>query len=292
MSRPTKVPVMKQDQPFEDWRKELHIWELTNTSLKVEPNIQAGILFESLEGKQRQTVLSELSVKDIASDDGVQNIVKTLSFFYSGNETQNGFTAIDNLLNYKRPTNLSLDEFIVEFNLIINKVRASGAVLSESMLGYTLLNAANLSEDRRSMVRATCNEITYKTVKSQIEKVGIGSIAGNSSKYASDTKVKVEQVFHECNRSSEIHCCESSESSSEEDSNGDKVFYAGRNSRMDSFQSNRKPKMNPVDKFGHVRACAFCKCHYHWLAECPYAPSSVKSDLANKSRYKNVQKTL
>ena len=90
-AKPSKVPVMKQYQPFEDWQKELEIWEAMNTELGVEPKIQAGSLFESLEGLPRQTVLSELSVRGIISDNGVASIIKILSYFYSGNETQNIF---------------------------------------------------------------------------------------------------------------------------------------------------------------------------------------------------------
>ena len=49
-SRPTKVPVMKKNQPYGDWRKELQVWEATNIALDVQKKVQAGKLFESLEG--------------------------------------------------------------------------------------------------------------------------------------------------------------------------------------------------------------------------------------------------
>ena len=55
-SRSTKVPAMRKHQPYVDWRKELEVWQVTNTTLEVDKKIQAGILFESLEGSPRQIV--------------------------------------------------------------------------------------------------------------------------------------------------------------------------------------------------------------------------------------------
>ena len=79
----TKVPVMKKNQPYADWKKELEIWKVTNTALGVGKVIQAGILFESLEGIPRETVLSELSVTNITHENGVDNIIGAqMSFFY------------------------------------------------------------------------------------------------------------------------------------------------------------------------------------------------------------------
>ena len=83
MSKGIKAPVMRKNQPYVDWKKELQIWEATNQVLGVNKKIQGGILYKSLYGIQREIVLSELSVTKITSDDGVANIIKVLDkFFY------------------------------------------------------------------------------------------------------------------------------------------------------------------------------------------------------------------
>ena len=64
-SKPTKAPAMKKNQTYKDWKKEVEVWELVNTALDVEKRIQGGMLFDSLEGIKRDTVLSELSVAEI-----------------------------------------------------------------------------------------------------------------------------------------------------------------------------------------------------------------------------------
>ena len=92
---------MKPDQPYIDWKKELSVWQATNTAIGVEKRIQAGILFESLDGPPRQTVLSELTVEEITSDVGVENIIKTLDIYFKGNVTKNAFSHIDELMSYR-----------------------------------------------------------------------------------------------------------------------------------------------------------------------------------------------
>ena len=41
-ARACKVPMMKKNQPFVDWRKELKIWQATDNALGVEPKIHSN----------------------------------------------------------------------------------------------------------------------------------------------------------------------------------------------------------------------------------------------------------
>ena len=197
----TKAPALKPNQPYLDWKKELTIWEMTNTALNVEKRVQAGILFESLEGAPRRTVLSELKVEEISSEDGVNNIIKTLDRYFIGNATKNAFTNIDELVRFRCKPNVSIENFIIEFQILVNRVKASGTVISDGVLGYVLLCAANLPEDKFNMVKVSCVELTFNEVKAQLEKIGMGKQGDNSKKYVVSPKsdsldVKVEPCFY------------------------------------------------------------------------------------------------
>ena len=171
--KPTKVPVMKPNQLYEDWRKELQIWKATNTALGIKSIVQAGCLFQALEGLPRQTVLSELTVEQISCNDGVQNIIETLDIFYCGNEIQMAFNAIDDLMHFKCTSDLSMEHFMVLFQNKVNRVKSTGTVLSDGILGYALLKAANLSDLKHDLVKATCEKLTYENVKKQLKRIGL-----------------------------------------------------------------------------------------------------------------------
>ena len=296
MSKATKVPAMRESQPYLDWKKELQIWQVTNAALGVASKIQAGTLFQSLEGVPRQTVLSELTVEEITHEDGVDNIIGTLDSFYIGNETQSAYTAIDELMQYKCGRAVSMENFIIQFQLIVNKVKASGTVLSDGVLGYTLLNSANLSEEKRDMVKATCDVLSFRNVKMQLEKVGFGKLRPNTSKFSTVPQpvtsdvVKLETFYGDRNQGGNYE--QQSGNSSDEDLNGEQVLYA-ENSASVGIRAKGKFKINPSDRFGHPRPCTYCKCLYHWLIECPYAPDSVKNGLRTKSsNYGKTSKPL
>ena len=180
-ARPTKVPVMRRAQPYQDWKKELQIWQVINSTLEVDRRIQAGILFQCLEDTARQIVSSEMTVDDIISIDGVQNIIRTLDHFYLGNKTQNAYNNINDLLQYQCSPNDTMESFLVQFQVKVNRVKASGTVLSEGVLGYTLLNSANLPKKKHALVKATCDELNFKNVKKQLEKIGFTKFTSKNS---------------------------------------------------------------------------------------------------------------
>ncbi len=191
-------------------------------------------------------------------------------------------------MKYKREPRTSIEDFIIAFRLKVNKVKASGTELSEGVLGYTLLNCANLSEEKHGIIKATCSELTYKVVKTQLVKVGIKTSNADKFQYsavpdAGSSKVKVESCFYE---DSHPHNC--SGNSSDEDLNGEqRIYYGSKRSSYDNQQSNKGCKLNLTDRFGHVRSCTFCKCVYHWLVDCPYAPQSVKTSFTSRGSRNN-----
>ena len=301
MIRITKVPTMSTNQPYCDWKKELEVWRVANNILQVDKQIQAATLFASLEGSPRQTVLSELAVDQITAEDGVENIIQILDNFFLGNETQSAYSAIDNLLRYKCSKGDTMENFIVQFNLKVNKVKSSGTVLPDGVLGYTLLNSANLPEEKHDMVKATCDVLTFKNVKAQLEKVGFTKSNSQNSKFSTAANlgasdIKLESCYY--GNLNHQNYCEFGEgsSSADEDLNGEKVYFSERKTPNinvnNASQGSAKLKLNPTYRFGHVRPCTFCKCLYHWLVDCPYAPVSVKNNIRAKERSSRSNKPL
>ena len=281
----TKVPVMRKGQRYQDWKKELQIWQAANEELGVKGKVQACVLFESLDGTPRETILSELEVSDVTTDNGVENIINTLDNYFLGNETQNAYNAIDNLYKYKRDKSLSVEDFIIEFKIKVNKIKQSGTILPDGVLGYTLLNCANLPEDKHDMVKATCDVLNFKNVKAQLEKIGLGKSSTKSGKYSAvpepdDFKVKVESCLYNA-RPSNYHR-NFSDSSSEEDLNGTKMYFGKSRFNYSKQNVNKEFKLNPNDRFGHTSVCTNCHCIYHWLIDCPYASPDIKAKLSKR----------
>lgn len=299
-SKSTKVPSMRDDTLYSDWKKELSIWEQTNIIRGVSKSVLAGELFESLHGTARSTVLSELTIAQIICDDGVKNISEKLDEFFIGDKVQNAFTANDDFMKFRRDPNMNLEQFLIEFKLRQNKVAAAGTTLSDGVLGYILLQCANLPSDKVEIVKATCTDLTYQNVKAQLSKIGLGkSLSSNhdTMKYSGPSTTK-QHDFSQIKTEHTLYGQQYNTESSDDDhidsyysrrSFNNKQSFFPRQQNQNSLQSNSsgKHQRNPVDKFGNYLSCRYCSCTYHMLMDCMYAPDHVKQEWMNKRSQKS-----
>ena len=278
-SKATKVPVMRDDAHYSDWKKELMIWQKANIIRGVDKKVLAAELFESLQGKARATVLSELDIDVILHDDGIKNILAKLSEYFTGDKVHNSFQAHDELLKFRRDPSMSLEDYLIEFQLRMNKVKASGTVLDAGFLGYALLDCANMPEKRTELVRATCDTFDFKTVKQQLEKIGLGRShvpKGDTTKFSapstSQQHFKVEDTYYGDQYSSD----------SSNDAQNETLYANDNRSRHHPSAQNQDTPLNPKDVFGNTQECKYCHCIYHRLYDCMYAPDDVKDQYASR----------
>ena len=133
-------PLLSAAKSYEDWIKLLEIWR-TFTSLGVDKMGPAVAL--SLQGEAQQAIL-ELSIAQLSAPDGVDKIIERLNKIYGKDELVLKFNKLESFESYKRPPNLSMREFLTEFELRYHKVNKN--TLSDDLIAYRLLKAANLQE--------------------------------------------------------------------------------------------------------------------------------------------------
>ena len=97
---------------------------------------------------------------------------------------QSAFEAYDDFTNYRRPSDCTIQNYIVEFNFKYNKIKTHDMPLPECVLEYYLLKCANLTEEQTNLCKATSTQLDYKTMHIQIEKVS-SNINSDEQKAAS-----------------------------------------------------------------------------------------------------------
>lgn len=196
-------------------------------------------------------------------------------------------------MNFRRKPNTTFKEFLIEFQLKANKVKLSGTALSDGVLGYTLLKCANLPLEKEELIRTTCAKLDLKSVQKQLDKLSFSD--HHSSKHDSVVKfaaVKTENIPAPSNNKIEQTFYQNQSSASSDDDFEEKQYdaYFGRynqrsNKSFHSTSGTKSFQQNPLDKYGHVTGCGFCKCIYHWIPDCPYAPDSVKANARRRSTH-------
>ena len=103
-------PVLKKTQTYEQWKKELKLWQQFSA---LSARKQALALFLSQEGKDREVVLG-LNIYVIDADDGINRIIVQLDKLNHKHKLGMAYTAYDEFDGFKRSPDVSNADFTVE----------------------------------------------------------------------------------------------------------------------------------------------------------------------------------
>lgn len=292
-------PPMRDGLPYEDWVKELEIWSVFAESTIPKPK-QGAAVFLTLAGKAREAVLAQVGVSGVNADDGLDKVIACLDKLYLKDKTESGFAAFDRFIKFRRPFNMSIKDYAIEFNLRYNRLKDYDMTLPEGVLAYTFLTCANLQDDQERLCRATVAKLTYADMKQQIEKISVTKeksddddvepqfmAAGTARQtrdewnydYYEDGYSGQFRRKHDDDPTQPLEADKTQQAGYEEEYDEcDDTYWAQSRSRFRPQNSQgASSKLNPLDEFGNPTPCRFCHSVYHWVEKCPDAPPELKS---------------
>ena len=184
---PKNPPSLKDSSSFETWEKLVELWQAV-TELKVEKQGPALVL--ALPPKAREAVL-ELQMSEIKGTTGVQLIIEKLATIYKKDKVDSAYEAFENFIYFKRKSDVKMADFISEFERRHVKAKTHGCELSSSVLGFFLLNQAQLEEEKKQLIKATLTKLDYEEMEGKLMKV-FGTAKTMES--VDECQVKVENI--------------------------------------------------------------------------------------------------
>ena len=275
---------------FDDWLFDVEIWRDFVKERLTEKKV-GSYLYQHLRGKAQETVRNEMSSAEILSEEGADKIIACLTKLYKKDESRYQYDTFGNFIKFQRPANMTISDYIVEHNLRYQKFKSYGGTLPEPVLGYSVLDCANLEEKKKELCRGTCGVLTYDNMKVQIEKV-CGGLSSSQLNPAGD-KFSFSQADSDNFRNQLSIKAEPTDDliayNEHLNDPNQEVFYSSRSgykkfrsrpsqssSPYGQFQKARSSaQLNPKDRHGHTMGCDYCHCIYHLYATCPYKPQSV-----------------
>ena len=272
-------------EKYTSWRKEMVLWEMATN---VEKKKMAPTVFLTLTGKAREAVL-EMEAATLNENDGLEKLFTKLDDLFKEDKTQAALICYDKFERYSRPSEMSITDYLVEFERMIEQLKIYEISLPGPVLAYRALRSANISEEYEKIVKATVGELTFKGMSTQLKKVMLGTsespVTGNSE----SIQIKKESVaYSEEGATSETKT---------ENSVSDDVFYGrwSRNRGGGSYRRGRggsgrtssrqnwwrptggrsrssypsKKKTNPLGPDGKPSICNICGAFTHWARDCP-----------------------
>ena len=267
-------PGLEKSSSYEQWEMSLKMWQLV-TDLKLEQ--QGPAVFLSLSGKAKDAVY-DLGVENIKSAQGVDKILEVLGKIYKKDEVDTAYEAFESFINFRREENMNISQFINEFERRYNKAKPHGCELSKGILGYFLLNQANLSPENKKLVRATITKLDLEEVKTKLSKV-FGSSEGTLQNL-NDLNIKVEDMnlAEGCDEEEDIFYGQArygrgrggysrGNYSSYQTGN-----YRGRNRNTYEQKPSNRGKTNSWNQQKKTAKprCHICESVLHYASECPH----------------------
>ena len=158
-------PQLNNFKNYNDGVRLVNIW---TKFTDIKPERQGPVLVMSLSGKALEATL-ELDDKDISSKDGIKLIAKKLNILYKKDELHENFQDLENFESYRRASDTNIQQFLIEFDQCYHKLKQHQTAVSEDLLGFKLLKAANLSSHHEQLIKATITHIDYETTKAKIK---------------------------------------------------------------------------------------------------------------------------
>jgi hypothetical protein len=293
-------PAFDDKTSYDNWKKDIVIRrQLTD----IGKENQALVIHLSLTGKARQ-VSSQLGVEVLNKDNGVDKLISKLDEIFLPDKSRRQFKVFQDLYNLKRPSDVSVGDFLNEFERVYFCFTQEAMTLPDAVMAFMLLTSCSLTESQFQMVMSSIPEVTFASMKASLRRI-FGGELGVKQDLFSDIEIKREPVFYTGGDST---VSDKGFSGGEREevffgNRGGNYRYSGRPRssmrsrggnvrgsrgrfmpRSGTYQggNNRNRQLNPLGRDGQPSKCVVCDSVYHWARNCPHAHENNED-----YRYKN-----
>ena len=233
-------PTFSEECNYDGWKNEVEIWRLV-TDLDIKKQALAVTL--SLTGKPREVAL-EIPSATLNADDGMTVLIAALDKVFLSDEQDNSYAAYTNFEQFKKTADMSMNDYIIEFERRYNKTKKFHMDLPDPVLAFKLLDSCNLNYQEKQLALTATGDKTFKSMKAALKRI----FGGNTSASVGETAFYTKQQKY-----------------------SDKYKQSGRQQEY----TKHKNKLNPLNKYGKPSRCSICQSIYHWRKNCPHDQSDV-----------------
>ena len=281
MSSKTIRDPLPMSEPYADWKNEILIWS-DYIQDKTPLEKQGLALFLSLNGDARKAA-AKVKLEDMKKNDGLQTVLKELDKFFLKDADREAFLAYDRFHSFVRPTGMSIKDFLIKFELMRNTCITHDIEIADKIVAHHMLRTVNIPVRKQELVKTTLTTFSADNMRSQILKF-----------FSEDTVPETSTVEPGCSLTSSERFQVKTEVCDEEVNvtlfSSRNAGYRNRNygSKKTHYPSyNNEPKKNPIDAYGNITACDFCKSIYHYVPKCPEKRGFKKGHNQRGGSYKN-----
>ena len=190
------------------------------------------------------------------------------------------YMAYDQFENFKQPDEMSIIDYINEFERLNNKIRQFDMVLPTRVLTYKVLNNPNIPSEKKQLIKATVVTLTYENMTKQLKTMYDSS--GNSFNSDDNFDIEREPVYYVNKWTIKDQKMDTEVIVVPIVVTEIVVFQISLNNSRSQVQKtmiNLGQKRNLLDKSGKVTCFLICKSIYHWANSCPNKVKDTLEDV-------------
>ena len=136
----------------------------------LENHWRAPVVILSLVGKAREAVL-ELDMATLNADHGMEKLYQKLDTLFLEDANQAAFMAYESFEKYQRQNVTPVEDFLINFDRHVPKLKEHNILLLEPVLAYRALKSANLSSQNERLIKATVSKLMLCEMSKQQKKI-------------------------------------------------------------------------------------------------------------------------
>ena len=156
-------PLLSKANSYDNWIKLAEVWR----KLTLEPGNWGPATVLTIEGEMCDAVL-QLETSRITKPASINRIITRLNKIYKKDKITQKCNALEAFKTYRCKSS-TVRDFLTKFEKWYHKTKSYGTTISEDVLTYRLLKAANLPICDKQLVRATITEQKYDAVKTKVD---------------------------------------------------------------------------------------------------------------------------
>ena len=256
-------PVMSE--PYEGWKNEVLAWSIY-VEEKTPPKKQGVALFLSLQGDARKAA-ANVPLADMTKENGLNLVLAELDKFFLKDKDRSAFLAYDKFNQFRRPEGMSIKEFLIKFELLLNTCTTHEVDIPDKIAAYQMLQSVNISQNKREIIVTTLKDFSAENMRNQILRLFCEEQVPVVDQF-SQISIKDEQQDEKSNY---VMVGSSHNNSYSRNQNNRGRRSRGSNRGHSSHQSRQEGQLrkNKSDEFGNTTMCDFCHSFYHYVARCP-----------------------
>ena len=262
MSEP---PDLNKAPSFEQFSKRVESWAIfSGVPKELQGNMLASALPDESEkyGNNIQSNFWEIfSPKDLVGNDGLDKVLNHLEKNLGKDKRTKNLEIWSNLISCSRKPNQKMKDYVNEFEVWANKLKAGVKVkLPNEILAYQLLIGAKVNNIQYEIIKGVIDlddeDKVYESVKNKMINM-FSETLGNVA--VQDHRTKLDPVSSTSNE--ELHATQG--------------YYRKKGFNGKSFDKGKDQRMvkdvNPKNAQGKIMRCSSCGSFRHLVKECPHS---------------------